>query len=229
MVRLDRTISQNTMYIMLEPMVRSSRTMTKEATESHSLRRLVLFQIGLRFILRPPLLGSQIARHLRPSHQLVDLHRVIQRVIRLKRQLRRVSQRQRMRHLTAQPGCRTFQRWQQRFHIRTPEPRNKSRRMFQIRTEPHFAHGDIRRRQFRIAKLPPCENTSQNMANFFGHAQLPLCRRSGSRPLRPSRERGVRTRLVSLWAQPGTISVSKHSTTSPSCRSWKFANDNPHS
>jgi hypothetical protein len=41
MVRLDRTISQTTMYMMLGRMVRSSRTMTGEANERHSFRRLV--------------------------------------------------------------------------------------------------------------------------------------------------------------------------------------------
>src|ERR1700733_8224881 len=101
--------------------------------------------------------------------------------------------------------------------------------MFQIRTESHFADSDVGFGQLRVPEFTPHEDPSKDMANFLRHTQLTLRRpgRSGRlflwSPVRlPPRPR---RRLT----QPGTISTSKHSTTSPSCKSWKFANDRPHS
>ncbi len=54
-------------------------------------------------------------------------------VIGLERQIRRESQPQRMRHLAAQKRRRPLQRRQQRFHIRPPKPRDKRRRVLQVR------------------------------------------------------------------------------------------------
>jgi hypothetical protein len=162
------------------------------------------------------IIRRQIACDLWLLHQPVDLHRVVQCMIRLKRQARREAQWQRMRHLPSHPGCSAFQSRQKRFDIRAPEPGYKRRRVFQVRTEPNFANGDVRLGEFRIAELPPCENAGEHVPDFLRHTQLPLRRRGGnSAPFR--RSLACVSPLFGLGsAQPGTISTSKHSTTSPS-------------
>src|SRR5947208_11604327 len=78
-------------------------------------------------------------------------------------------------------------------------------------TDPHLGHGDLRLGQLGVTEVAALEPPCQHVADLLRHAQLAL-RWTGSLP-----------------PQAGTISVSKHSMTSPSCRSWKLANDRPHS
>ena len=165
------------------------------------------------------------------AHQLIDLRRVVQRLIWPERQRGGVSQGQCLGYLTAQPRCRTPQGRQQCLHIRSSKPGNKGHRMLEIGTEPHFADGDIRVRQIWIPELPSREHTREHVTNFFRDPKLSLRRALGSRLALRRRSPGFPRRflLSNLRAQPGTISTSKHSTTSPSCKSWKLANDRPHS
>ena len=92
-----------------------------------------------------------------------------------------------------------------------PSRATKAIGVLQVGPDAHLGHRDLRLGQFRIAEIPPLEQPGEHVADLLRHAQLPL-RRAGRR-----------------LPQPGTISVSKHSITSPSCRSWKLANDRPHS
>src|SRR5271166_3444214 len=151
----------------------------------------------------------QIPRHLRLVQQAVDLRRVIQRVVRLERQLRRELQPQRMYHVATQERGRAGQRRQQRIDVRTPQPRHEGDGVLQIGPDAHLGYRDLRLGQLRIAEIPPFEHSGEHVANLLRHAQLAL------------------RRACSRLPQAGTSSVSKHSMTSPSCRSWKLANDRP--
>ena len=115
------------------------------------------------------------------------------------------------RELAAQERRGPLQRGQECFHIRTAQSRDIGNRVLQVRADPHLGHGYLRIRQLWIAEVATLEQAGKDVADLLGHAQLTL--------RRPGR----------LFTQAGTISVSKHSMTSPSCRSWKLANDNPHS
>lgn len=167
---------------------------------------------GTRSPLRLLRLPDQIACYLRPMQQPFDLHRVIKRMIRLEPKIGRELQPQRMRHLPPQERRGTPESGQQRVHVRPPQSRYKRRSMFQVWRDPHFRDCQSRIGKLRIAEIAPLKQASQYVADFLCYAQLPLARSLTLRPL-----------------QAATSSVSKHSTTSPSCRSWKFANDNPHS
>ena len=83
--------------------------------------------------------------------------------------------------------------------------------MLQVGADADFRHSDGRVSKLGITKLVATEDPREHVADFLRNAQLPL----------------GRTRFALL--QPGTISVSKHSITSPSWRSWKLAKDRPHS
>ena len=94
---------------------------------------------------------------------------------------------------------------------------------FRSGLELNFADGDVGFGQFRVAEVSPRENTSQHVADFLRHAQLPLRWRGGPGWLFRVSFARLSPRFWRPLAQPGTISTSKHSTTSPSWRSWKFA------
>ncbi len=55
----------------------------------------------------------QVARDIRPMHQLIDLHRVVQRMIRRERQIGYGTQTQRLGNLATQIRRRQHQRWNQ--------------------------------------------------------------------------------------------------------------------
>ena len=100
--------------------------------------------------------------------------------------------------LRTQERRRTLQRRQQRVDIGPPEPGHERRGVLQIRADPHLGHGDQLARELRIVHLAAAEHAGKNVADLLGDSKLAL-----SWPAR-------------LLLQPGTISVSKHSTTSPS-------------
>ena len=84
-------------------------------------------------------------------HQPIDLHRVIQRLIRLKRKIRRVPQRH-AGHLSAQHGAARFNAGSSA-STSAPKPGDERRRMFQVGTDPHLADRDVRLGQFGIAEF----------------------------------------------------------------------------
>src|SRR4051794_20744537 len=122
-------------------------------------------------------------------------------MIGLKGNLRSKFQAKSVRQLTSQewgdpPQCR-----EQYFDVGSTKTGYEHRRALQVRPHPNFRYCYDFVGNIRIMDLASAEQFRQDMTDLLGHPQLSLLR--SQRPL----------------SQAGTISVSKHSTTSPSCRS----------